>query len=440
MVAITMIITLLAAVTACGAPSGEPAGSATPQQSEESTMPEEESKEVTDENLIQETKELPQILSLCKSYFARSEWQEANWLMYSEFANLSLWDGKERYPELDGRLSEIEGMQTRTMEEEAENILSFIQEMGDPVSEAYETQVSTLDIRVRRADSLVVSYLTDSYADYGFIEEYRGLWGSTYDARTGEEILLEDVIVDMGPVPEIVCEEINSHLWAGEPYDVDVVEDFFAEREQEDISWTLDYNGVTFYFGDGDLSEPGNGGISATVSFAGYPELFNPEYTVVPEAYMVQLSLDSSYFTDLNGDGTLEELNCSGVFNETDRFYSQVGIYTDVRGSYQYEELVAYGYDPYYVKTKDGNHYIYLFCEECEVGAYEPGGSILVVYSVNDGDLTKVGVSNVAPAYIPTDIFVLPLDPEHMFLDNADSQEQDAQYYAVGEHGMPVKN
>ena len=79
---------------------------------------------------------------------------------------------------------------------------------------------------------------------------------------------------------------------------------------------------------------------------------------------------------DLNGDGTLEELNCSGVFNETDRSYSQVGIYTDVRGTYQYEELFAYGYDPYYVKTKDGNHYIYLFCEECEVGAYEPGGSI----------------------------------------------------------------
>jgi len=176
------------------------------------------------------------------------------------------------------------------------------------------------------------------------------------------------VKTNMEPIPAAVLKELNNHLWAGEGYSETVVEDYFKNTPEDGISWTLDYNGVTFYFGDGDLTEPGNGRLSATVSFAEYPELFDEKYTNVPEAYMVELPLDHSFFTDLDGDGILEELNCSGVYNETDRFYSQFGIYKDSAGSYHYEDLFAYGFNPYYVKTAAGNHYIYLFCEESESG------------------------------------------------------------------------
>lgn len=132
-------------------------------------------------------------------------------------------------------------------------------------------------------------------------------------------------------------------------------------------------------------------GKTATISFAEYPELFNKKYMNVPEAYMVRLQPDYSFFTDLDSDGTLEEVNCNGLFNETDRFYTQFGIYTDVNGYYQYEELFAYDYQPYYVKTEDGDHYIYLFCEENEIGNHVQGQMMLVVYNVNDGVITRAG-------------------------------------------------
>ena len=64
---------------------------------------------------------------------------------------------------------------------------------------------------------------------------------------------------------------------------------------------------------------------------------------------------------------------------------------------------------------------------------------MLVVYNVNGGILTRVGDMNIAPAYIPSDIFVLPLDPNNMFLDNYDSLTQDAEVYMVGSDGMPIK-
>ena len=179
-------------------------------------------------------------------------------------------------------------------------------------------------------------------------------------------------------------------------------------------------------------------GKTATISFAEYPDLFHKKYMNVPEAYMVRLPLDYSFFTDLDSNGTLEELNCAGLFNETDRFYTQFGVYTDVSGSYQYEELSAYDYQPYYVKTEDGNHYIYLFCEENEIGNQVQGQMMLVVYNVNGGVLTRVSDMNIGPAYIPSDMFLLPLDPNHMCLDNYDSGAQDFEVYTVGKDGMPT--
>lgn len=387
-------------------------------------------------NESEEVVELPQVLSLAQTYTTRYEWQNDIWILYSEYSNIIMWENAEQYPEMDGMLSEIEGMQTRTMDDEADNIISFVQEIMDVNATDFETQVSTLDVQVRRADSVVVSLLSDSYADYGFIEDFRGMWGSNYDVQTGEQLLLSDVVLDMEPIPGIVLKELNNHIWAGDFYSETVVAEYFRNTSENDISWTLDYNGVTFYFGDGELSEPGNGGQTATVSFREYPELFNEKYMNVPEAYMVRLPLDRSYFTDLNDDGTLEELNCTGYFNQTDRFYTQFGIYTDVDGYYHYEDLFAYDFQPYYVKTEDGNHYIYLFCEESEGGNRQ---MMLVVYDVDDGNYTRVGEMNIAPAYIPSDMFILPLDPNNMFMDNFDSMAQDAEVYMVGSDGMPVK-
>ena len=381
--------------------------------------------------------EKPQILSLQETHNARYEGigDFEKFLMISEFDYVTFREGAEAYPDMARVMSETAGMITRSQEDEADNILSFAEEMFD-LDSYFETQISTADIQVRRADSVVVSYLTDSYADYGFVDDFRGMWGSNYDTQTGQQLVITDVIKDMTQIPALVQKELNSHLWAGEGYTETVIQDYFKNTPEDGISFTLDYNGVTFYFGDGDITEPGNGGQAATVSFAEYPELFDEKYTNVPEAYMVSLPLDFSFFTDLDGDSALEELNVTGVFNEEGRFYSQFGIYTDTDGYYHYEEHFAYGYHPYYVKTTDGKHYLYLFCEENDADFMQMK---LIVFDVSNGQFVRVGEMNAAPAYIPSDIYILPLNPDCMLLDNFDSLEQDYGEYMVGENGMPVR-
>lgn len=454
---IMLLMCFIGTFTACG--NENPQTTSTPETAEDKT-PEKETQESSAKEVVQESTsgegneeikedisvennevvESPEILSLKETYATRDEWQDTLWLLYSEYSNITMWEGTEQYPEIDYVLSERAGMQTRSLEGEADNILSFITEMemldGDLAD--FETQVSTSNTQVRRADSVALSYVTDSYADYGNIEDFRGMWGSSYDVQTGKELLLSDVILDMEEIPGIVCKELNSHIWAGEDYSETVVEEYFNNTPEDGIPWSLDYNGVTFYFGYDDFTEMSIVGKVATISFAEYPKLFNKKYMNVPEAYMVRLPLDYSFFTDLDGDGTLEEVNCNGLLNETDRFYTQFGIYTDVNSYYQYEELFAYDYQPYYVRTEDGNHYIYLFCEENEIGNHVQGQMMLVVYNVNDGVITRVGDMNIGPAYIPSDMFLLPLDPHNMLLDNYDSGAQDYEIYKVGKNGMPM--
>ena len=298
-----------------------------------------------------------------------------------------------------------------------------------------ETAVSTLDIQVRRADNIAVSLLSDSYSDYGWIEDFRGMHGTSYDARTGQELALDDVVDVNNDLADAVADALNRHQWAGDLDYRDAVQEYFANTPYDGFRWTLDYNGVTFYFADGELEEPGNGGKAATVSFAAYPELFAEKYMAVPDAYMVELPLDSSYFTDLDGDGDLEELNVTGYFDSGVGMYTKLGIYADADGSYQYEDCAAAGFIPYYVKTADGRHYLYLFCEHYEGGPVPMFA--LSVYDIGGGKVTGVGEMNAGPGYIPIDTYKLPTDPESFYLDDFDSMAQDMMAFAVGAAGMP---
>jgi len=396
---------------------------------------------VTEEPITEvqvEEKQIAEVISLDKTSFEKYEWDEdsAQLLVQSEYSYITMREeDAKNFPEMAETLNQLSSMQKRSMEDEFDNLFSFVKE--EIADNGYaDTYISTLDIQVRRADSIAVSLLSDSYSDNGMIEEFRGMYGINFDTETGKELLLSDVIADMSKVPAIVEQELNSHIWAGEFYSETIIDEYFRNTPEDSISWTLDYNGVTFYFSDGCLSEPGNGIQSATVSFAEHPELFNKKYMTVPEGYMVTLPLDHSFFTDLDGDKDLEELNCSGYFDPDMGMYSSFGIYTDKDGHYNYEELFADGLDPYYVKTEGGKHYIYLFCRELES---KIGQGTLVIYDVTHSSVNRIGEKRAMPFYIWTEegySFILPTDPTELWLDDSE-RGNDGIVFKVDANGMP---
>lgn len=376
------------------------------------------------------------MLALEKSLYAHYEWDEAydKALVRSEYSNVTLGqEDAEAFPEMALVLSQIATMQTNAMEDEFDNLVSFAREELSQNKDGFETHVSTLDVQVRRADSVIISLLSDSYSDYGWIENYRVFHGSNYDPRTGEELTLDDVIKEVNNDLAIaVEEELTSHMWTGEFYSEYTVQEYFADTPYHGFNWTLDYIGITFYFAPGELCD--EGAQTATLSFAEHPELFYEEYMVVPMEYAIEMPLNISFFAELDADDVLEEISVSGWYDDERNHYMDYGIYTDTDAQYYYEEYYIYDLHPYYVKAADG-HYIYLFCEDSEEGLRQMH---LKVFSLNeDGSVTKSAEMNISPSQLANNVFIVPTDPTRLILDDLDSGAQKV-VFAVGNNGIPT--
>ena len=376
------------------------------------------------------------LLALEKSLYSYFEWADDfdQALVRSEHSCITLGqEDAESFPEMAEVLRQKAAMQENAMLDEYDDLVSFAREELASNRDSFETKVSTLDVRVRRADSLVISLLTDSYSHYGQIENYRVFHGSNYDTQSGRELLLRDVAEVNDHLAKAVETELTTSVWAGDFYSETAVADYFANTPDDGFHWTMDYFGVTFYFSAGELSDDGM--LTATVSFAEYPELFNEKYLAAPTEYAVEVPLDISIFAQLDTDDPLEAISISGWYNGERNRYMDYGIYTDTDGQYYEEECFESDLHPYYVKTADGN-YVYLFCEDFQEGWRSMR---LVVFSLNaDGSVEKIGERNVSPSWLADNRFLVPTDPKGFLLDDADHGEEKA-VFAVGSNGMPNK-
>ena len=375
------------------------------------------------------------LLTLEKTLHTYCEWEDDydRALVRSEHSCVTLGQADaDAYPEMAQVLDQIAAMQENAMLDEFDNLVSTAREELSENRDGFETNVSTLNVLVRRADNLVISLLSDSYSHYGQIENYRVFHGSNYDTQSGRELMLNDVINVNNDLAQAVEAELTTSVWAGDFYSESAVEDYFANTPYDGFSWTIDYLGLTFYFSPGELSDDGM--LTATVSFAEYPELFNEKYMAAPAEYAVEIPLDISFFAERDTDDALEAISISGWYNDERNHYMEYGIYTDTDGQYYEEECYTYDLHPYYVKAADGN-FVYLFCEDVEENRREMR---LVVFSLNaDGGVTKADEMNVSPSRLADNKFIVPTDPGKLILDDADNGTKKV-VFAVGNNGMPV--
>ena len=341
----------------------------------------------------------------------------------------------ECYPELAKALSEECDFYEVNMLEEHDMLTENAKEMllsGE--ADGFCPLVNRLDVHIRRADEVVLSVLYDSYYYNGMNDGIRSFWGGNYDTGTGKEIHLHDVVTDMEAFAKVVEAELFYTVGADVFHNDTIVEDYFKEYGADGNHWTLEYNGVTMYFDEGEIAGSGFGAINLTIEFAKYPELFKEEYTNVPEAYIVGLPIKSTFYTDLDGDGNGDEISVSDNYDEENDYYATLYIY--VPAVYYAESFRAYACEPYYVKTTDGKNYLYVFAE-LETQMY------LHVYEITNTTVTKVGEANLSPFY-NDGISAVLTDPNSMHFDIFSDEagggiSEGNDIYAVGTDGMPAQ-
>ena len=349
-------------------------------------------------------------------------------LVRSEYTDITLDKSMEKkHPLLAQTLTETSVMRKRAMEEEKDNFIVTATEGFLNDSEAFSTYVSTLDVQVRRADSVAVSIVEDYNS-----ENDRAFNCLNYDTESGKLLALSDVVADSTKLPAIVEKEVTSRIFQGDSDVETAIPDYFKNTSEEDITWVLEYNGITFYFEPGAVA-PTNFGIqTATVTFAEYPDLFKEKYTAVPDAYVVSLPLSSPFFTDLTGDKRAEELTVSGNYDPDGRYYYTLGINSE-NSNYEVDWF-SYDLNPYYVKTADGDSFLYVFSEESET---EDRQMILCVFSLKNGEIKQVSETNTGLLYRGNNVFALPTDPENLLLCTSADNCSDTHFY-VNKNGIPT--
>lgn len=392
-------------------------------------------------------------LSMMKSYRTVRSWS-SDYARETVIANDSglylTGDDALRYPDLQTYLEGIAYTSESSIDFDVEELI----DMASDEDPGYPLR-SGLENYLRRADEKVVSLLTRSSAVYG---GYSGVWyfGTSIDAETGEDIAITDVIPDLTVLPALVRGELALHYWEV-PMDGTLIEDYFTAYDPESINWSLDYNGVTFYFSPGEIAPEEYGSGSVTLSFLAHPEIFNPEYTAVPAAYAVELVPYCPFYTDLDGDGRLDEVTFVTAAIEDSDYGIEVmtgyGIYTDLEDCYYNSYASAYDYHPFYVRTADGRSLFYVFIES---EPYLNKEMSLEILSFERGSIDWVSYMLHGLRYRSDDIFGrsdfdLLTDPECFYIDDFEDETRSYDFiaglylppepvaYCVGADGIPTR-
>lgn len=403
----------------------------------ETTVQTEQTADSTAETEIAPKETKTTFLKLDKKQLCKSEWSEEFGMALTELDCSTVLLGNEdaeRCPELAKALSEVSDYYEANLLEEYDMLTESAKESISSGAEGFTTLVSTLDVHIRRADEAVLSVLYDSYYYNGMNDGRRSFWGGNYDTATGTELHLPDVVKDIDEFAKVVEAELFSSIGADVFYSDTIIEDYFKEYGADGTHWTLEYNGITVYFDEGEIAGSGFGAINFTIEFAEYPELFKEEYTNIPDAYIVGLPIKSTFYTDLDGDERGDEISVVDSYDEENDYYATLYIY--VPEVYYAESFWAYACEPYYVRTADGKNYLYLFTE-LETQMY------LHVYEITNSTISKVGEVNVSPFY-NDGISAVLTDPDSMHFDIFSDEagggiSEGNDFFSVGFDGMPAQ-
>ena len=202
-------------------------------------------------------------------------------------------DMAHKYPELDKALKEFSERQESAVLSNGEwfdETYALMYADSDPSEEEYyEALFMDSKFEVARSDSRAVS-LVEHYSDYtGGIHGNYGTYGTNFDTQTGAILKIADIVSDTDKLAGIVAEGIANQYPDTEFFVDSVYEYINFQIENDVLSYSLGYDGLTVMFNPYEIASYADGILSVTVYFSDYADLFNERYLDVPERYMINM-------------------------------------------------------------------------------------------------------------------------------------------------------
>ena len=226
---------------------------------------------------------------------------------------------------------------------------------------------------ITRADDKVLSAVTENDWYSGGAHGMIGYSAVNFDTQTGRRLTIEDVIADTDALPNALAIEMleqyphlaetTQNMWEMglEDYLASYLTSETADDMTPEFTWTLGYEGVTFYFGAYEIGSYADGNQVVVLTYNEYPQLFNAEYfTSVTLDYAVRILpfwYGEEGFTDINGDGIMDIITIEGNYNAEYDMYES--FHVTVNGNTYTHNTSCYDLTSYLVKA-NGNTYLYV--------------------------------------------------------------------------------
>lgn len=184
------------------------------------------------------------------------------------------------------------------LKQTAYEIMDFNEGLVGAMSLSDQSRMTTF-----RADYNAVSFIRDSYMNFGGAHGMYGYDGIQYDTATGRELSFKDVVKDTEKFEKLCAEQLSvsypqSFIYfedegfdSREEYILNLIHPFFGGGSP---SWLLGYEGVTAFWLPYDIGSYAEGEFTCTIFFKDHPELFEEKYMDVPEDYMISSRHDNN--------------------------------------------------------------------------------------------------------------------------------------------------
>lgn len=387
------------------------------------------------ETASEENKENDDVQSMSGIFLELSRQEEYYWseVMNAEYSYLEL-DAPE-YPELQASFDVF-------MDEVVNSAQAFVvdtenvaqQEIDEWGEEQFMGPYGyQSDYYVKRSDNQVLSLQESYYLYTGGAHGHSDFTSVNFDVQTGEQLELTDVVTDVTLLPEALADEILIK-YPDITYFTDTLEDTFQEYitpsdpdlYAPEFTWTLGYEGITFYFGSYEIGSYADGLQTVTLLYSEYPDIIKSDYFTT-DVTNYALLIDSLGFTevDLNADGSTDEIKLVGYWDDDGYAIEELELRI---GGVNADNIFChcYDYEVYYAE-KDGNPYVYIETTS------ENDSKTVYCYSLKDGVANRVGefYSDIE-TFTNTEKFTMLTHVD--MLSTYDVRGD----YCIGENGMPV--
>jgi len=210
---------------------------------------------------------------------------------------------------------------------------------------------------ILRADSRVFSILKYNCYKHGKsvnIYRYRSV---NFDSTTGKRLKLKDVVTDQEAFIRIARKKLESEC---QYKDVAITRNFLSLLDNIDnediIAWNLGYSGLQMIFSTSDAWTWDTGTETIMISWDEAPQLFNPQYSAVPDSWIMQQAGNIPVFADVQGNGKKEEIE---IWDQEAYSGSTANFYRICRGDQYYDSDHFVDKAVYYLSESEGRYYMY---------------------------------------------------------------------------------